>query len=269
MTDAGYTGHTTRDPRSLPNMADNPAFVSDPDTVRTAAVAEMQQLRAQNTELKTELQELSALVRTAFGGRSLTGEVLTTDPGNPFPRPLTHRGLDLPNAVWAPLVPMEGNPLFQAVLARAGSQRSLGSVSHELPFLYSSLSYAHDALYNLRLVQQQLQQGEVAEEAFEASLALLDKVLKLGGKRYTEIQVMVDHDVPTAALLHLQNFGPSAGAHVMDAGDRALLLDVRKQEMKEQKKSVLKGKPSSRNGSGSKARPFGESGSAAPAGSRT
>ena len=267
-----HTDHSrqTRDPRLPTDMKDNPAFVDDSDkTARDAAIAEMQLMRTQNTELKAELQELSALVRTAFAGRNLAGEILTADPGNPYPRPLTHRGLDLPGAVWAPLVPMEGNPLFQAVLARAGSQRSLGSVSHELPFLYSSLSYAHDALHNLRLVQQQYQQGEVPEEAFEASLALLDKVVRLGGKRYTEIQVMVDHDVPTAALLHLQNFGPAAGSRVMDAGDRALLIDVRKQEMKEQKKTVLKGKSSGKGGSGGKPKPSNTSGPAMPAGPRT
>ena len=93
-----------RDPRlpDMPDLTDNPAFVSDPGTgVRTAAMTEWQLLRAQDTELKSDLQELSALVRTALAGHPLASEVLTADPGNPYPRPPTHRGLDLPDAVWA------------------------------------------------------------------------------------------------------------------------------------------------------------------------
>ena len=148
-----------------------------------------------------------------------------------------------------------------------GLVSSLGSVVHELPFLYSMLSYAHDALHNLRACQEQIQEGTYPEEAYQASLNLLDKVVKLGGKRFTEIQVMVDHDVPTASLLHLQNFGPAGAAGVMDAGDRLLLLDIRKQEMKEQKKPVLKTKPSKSGGSGRKGKP-GNGGTAAPAAPR-
>ena len=74
---------TTRDSR-LPEMLDNPAFVSDSDkAVLETAMTEMQLMRTHNTELKAELQELSALVRTALAGRPLTGEILTADPGNP------------------------------------------------------------------------------------------------------------------------------------------------------------------------------------------
>ena len=131
------------------------------------------------------------------------------------------------------------------------------------------LSYAHDAVHNLRACQKDMQEGAYPEQAFEASLSVLEKVIKLGGKRYTEIQVMVDHDVPTASLLHLQNFGPSGAACVMDAADRALLLDIRKQEMKEQKKQVLQAKPKQGGGRKKKSGNSGNpSGSATQAGQK-
>ena len=261
-------GDRTRDPRlQLPMLVDNPAFVGDPDRQTNVPMAELQELRDSNAALKTALDHLTGLVSSALAGRKPAGEVLAADPANPYPRPLTHRSLTLPDTDWAPLVPLEGVHLFQAVMARAGSAKSLGSVVHELPFLYSMLSYAHDALHNLRACQEQIQEGTYPEEAYQASLDLLDKVVKLGGKRFTEIQVMVDHDVPTASLLHLQNFGPAGAAGVMDAGDRLLLLDIRKQEIKEQKKSVLKTKPSRSGGSGRKGKP-GNGGAAAPAAPR-
>ena len=263
-------GDSSRDPRHLlpsTSVVNNPAFVGDPNEQTHVPVAELQELRNSNVELKKALDQLTGLVTSALAGPKPAGEVLAADPANPYPRPLSHRSLVLPGADWAPLVPLEGVHLFQAVMARAGSPKSLGSVVHELPFPYSMLSYAHDALHNLQACKQSIQEGSYPEEAFEASLDLLDKVVKLGGKRFTEIQVMVDHDVPTASLLHLQNFGPAGAAGVMDAGDRALLLDIRKQEMKEQKKNVLKAKPSKSGGLGRKGKP-GNGGAAAPAAPR-
>lgn len=251
----------SRDPRAPPLLRDNPAFQADPQP--PTAAEELAVLQRSNRELGQAVKDLTAMVAGLAGRSPSRGEVLVGNPANPFPRPLTHLTLDLPGREWAPLVPMEGNTLFQAVASRANSAKSLASTVHELPFLYSMLSYAHDAVHNFELCQQKLQEGEFPEEAFAASVELLSKVVRLGEKRYTEIQVMVEHDVPTASLLHLQNFGPSGSASVMDAGDQALLLDIRKQEMKEQKKSVLKGKKPL--GKGKKQ---GNSGTAAPAGPR-
>ena len=249
-----------RDPRLAPFVtSDNDVFSPDPAAESSGGAGDKSELQ----EIRTAMERLSQLVSASLAGRTPVGEVLVADPANLFPRPLMHRSLELSGASWAPLVPLDGVLLYQSIVARSGFSKSLGSVIHVLPFLYSMLSFAHDALHNLRVCQTQIQDGSVSEEAFEASLSLLDKVIRLGGKRYTEIQVMVDHDVPTASLLHLQNFGPAGAASLLDAGDRALLVDIRKQEMKEQKKQVLQAKPKQ---AGGKKKKFGNSGNPAPIG---
>lgn len=189
--------------------------------------------------MQSSIQELAALVSNAVAGRSPAGERLVFDPFNKYPRPSAFQALTHMDKGWVPLLPMEGIPLYQSVQARADSAKSLGSVVHELPFLYSILSYGHDVAYNLRLAIDTLQDGGVEVDALQASVSLLDKVIVLGGKRFTEIQVLVDHGAPTASLMHLQNFG-ALGSSVMDAGDQALLLDVKKQLLKDQKKQMSK-----------------------------
>ena len=52
--------------------------------------------------------------------------------------------------------------------ARADSAKSLGSVVHGLPFLYSVLSYGNDLVYNLRLAIDPLQDGGVVVDALQA-----------------------------------------------------------------------------------------------------
>ena len=254
----------SRDPR----VASQQTSEDSSDHAVQLSQADVAKLQRNHEELGQAVKDLTAMVGRLAGPSPARGEVLAGNPANPFPRPLTHALLELPGREWAPLVPMEGNTLYQTIASRANTGKSLASTLHELPFLYSMLSYAHDAVHNFALCQQQLQIGECSEDIFAASLGLLEKVVRLGEKRYTEIQVMVEHDVPTASLLHLQNFGPSGSASVMDAGDQALLIDIRKQEMKEQKKSVLKGGKKGSGSSGKSRKSGAAAGPATPAGPR-
>ena len=232
----------------------------------------MDQLKRQTALLTKRMEELTNLISgsLSMAGRSSASEVLEPDLANPFPRPSVFRSLAWPAAPdWAPLVPLEGIPLYQSMLARPNASSAMGSAMHELPFLYSMLSYTHDVAFNLRACQRQfMDEDEFPAHKFEVAMYALDKVVKLGCKRYAELQVMVDHGAQTASLLHLQNFGPSGPVSVLDAGDRSLLIDVKKQEMKEAKKKLLQGQAKPKGYRGN-SKGSGDGGAAAPAASAT
>ena len=233
-------GHIpSRDPRS---SIDGVPLLASSDTHQHADSAQRISF-ADFTAMQQTLAEMKSMMDRAASGPNPVGELLIADPSNHCPRPSAFQSLSSVDKGWVPLLPMEAVPLYQTVQARADGAKSLGSVAHELPFLYSMLSYGNDVSYNLGLCELQLQQGKFPAEAFQACRELLNKVLVLGGKRLTEIQVLVDHGAATASLMHLPNFG-AVGSSFMDAGDRALLLDVKKQLLKDQKKQMAKGKQS-------------------------
>ena len=116
-----------RDPRILEHpqllaelsIHKNPA--GNPGATASEPPSDMDQLKRQTALQTKRMEELTSLISgsLSMAGRSSANEVLEPDLANPFPRPSVFRSLAWPAAPdWAPLVPLEGIPLYQSMLSQ-------------------------------------------------------------------------------------------------------------------------------------------------------